>query len=50
MLGFEPRVTFDGSLDTLVGEAVANHLLATRREALTAAGLTRSPSVERAGV
>ena len=35
MLGFEPRVSFDGPLDLLVGQAAADHLLATLREALS---------------
>lgn len=35
MLGFEPRVSFEGPLDTVVGEAAADHLLATLREALS---------------
>jgi signal transduction histidine kinase len=34
-LGFEPRVVFDGPVDTLVGPHVALELLATLREALS---------------
>jgi len=33
-LGFEPRVTFDGPVDALVGDDIADHLLAVLREAL----------------
>lgn len=33
--GFEVRVSFDGPLDTAVGDEVAQHLLATVREAVT---------------
>ena len=35
VLGFEPRVLFDGPVDALVTEPVAADLLATLREALT---------------
>ena len=35
VLGFEPRVVFDGPVDTLVPEAIAADLLATIGEALT---------------
>lgn len=35
MLGFEPRVSFAGPLDSVVGQAAADHLLATLREALS---------------
>ncbi len=35
VLGFEPRVVFDGPVDALVTEPVAADLLATLREALT---------------
>ena len=35
MLGFEPRVVFDGPVDTMVPEAIAADLLATIGEALT---------------
>jgi signal transduction histidine kinase len=35
VLGFEPRVVFDGPLDTVVPEAIAADLLATIGEALT---------------
>jgi signal transduction histidine kinase len=34
-LGFEPRVHFDGPIDTIVGSALAEHLLATLRELLS---------------
>jgi signal transduction histidine kinase len=34
-LGFEPRVVFDGPVDTLVEPRVASELLATLREALS---------------
>ena len=34
VLGFEPRVLFDGPIDSVVGEDVANELVATLREAL----------------
>jgi len=34
-LGFEPRVLFDGPIDTSVGDAVADDLVATLREALS---------------
>jgi signal transduction histidine kinase len=34
-LGFAPRLTFDGLVDTTVPEGVADHLLATLREALS---------------
>lgn len=34
-LGFQPRVRFDGPLDTLVGPAVAEQLLAVLRESLS---------------
>ena len=33
-LGFEPRIRFDGPIDT-IGEAIAEHLLAVLREALS---------------
>ena len=35
VLGFEPRVVFDGPVDTMVPEAIAADLLATIGEALT---------------
>ena len=35
MLGFEPRVVFDGPVDTMVPEAITADLLATIGEALT---------------
>ena len=35
LLGFEPRVLFDGPIDTTVGDQVAGDLVATLREALT---------------
>jgi signal transduction histidine kinase len=35
VLGFDPQVTFEGPLDTLVGEPVIGHLVATLREALS---------------
>jgi signal transduction histidine kinase len=35
MLGFQPAVRFTGPVDTLVGEVVADHLLAVLREALS---------------
>jgi len=34
-LGFEPRVHFDGPVDTIVGVALAEHLLAALRELLS---------------
>jgi signal transduction histidine kinase len=34
-LGFAPRLTFDGLVDTLVPEGIADHLLATLRETLS---------------
>jgi signal transduction histidine kinase len=34
-LGFEPQVRFAGAIDTLVSEGVADHLIASLREALT---------------
>jgi signal transduction histidine kinase len=34
-LGFEPRVHFDGPIDTIVGSALADHLLAALRELLS---------------
>lgn len=34
-LGFEPRVLFDGPIDTMVSDKVANDLVATLREALS---------------
>jgi signal transduction histidine kinase len=34
-LGFEPRVHFDGPIDTIVGPALAEHLLAALRELLS---------------
>jgi signal transduction histidine kinase len=34
-LGFPPRLTFDGLVDTLVPEGIADHLLAALREALS---------------
>ena len=34
-LGFQPRVRFDGPVDAAVSEGIADHLLATLREALT---------------
>jgi signal transduction histidine kinase len=34
-LGFTPRATFDGLVDTAVPEGIADHLLAALREALT---------------
>jgi signal transduction histidine kinase len=34
-LGFEPRVHFDGPIDTIVGSALAEHLLAALRELLS---------------
>jgi signal transduction histidine kinase len=34
-LGFEPRVAFDGPVDSLVDDAVAEHVLAVLREALS---------------
>jgi two-component system, NarL family, sensor histidine kinase DevS len=34
-LGFEPRVRFDGPVDTIVGTALALHLLAALRELLS---------------
>jgi signal transduction histidine kinase len=35
VLGFEPRVLFDGPIDSVVGSDVAQELIATLREALT---------------
>jgi signal transduction histidine kinase len=35
MLGFEPRLTFDGPLDSAVPDAIADDLLATLRESLS---------------
>jgi signal transduction histidine kinase len=34
-LGFEPQVTFEGPIDTVVDDATARQLLATLREALS---------------
>jgi signal transduction histidine kinase len=34
-LGFEPRVSFDGPVDTIVGAELADHLLAALRELLS---------------
>lgn len=34
-LGFEPTIHFDGPIDTLVDESLAEHVLAVQREALT---------------
>jgi signal transduction histidine kinase len=34
-LGFEPRVRFDGPVDTIVGSDLAEHLLAALRELLS---------------
>lgn len=34
-LGFEPRVTFDGPIDVLVGETLGGHIVAVLREALS---------------
>jgi two-component system, NarL family, sensor histidine kinase DevS len=48
MLGFEPRVSFEGPLDTVLGEAPANHVLATLREALS--NVARHASAERVDV
>jgi signal transduction histidine kinase len=38
VVGFEVRVSFDGPIDTAISEEVADHLLATIREALTNVG------------
>ena len=38
VLGFEPRISFDGPLDTLVPDRVRGDLIATLREALSNAG------------
>jgi signal transduction histidine kinase len=38
MLGFEVRVTFDGPVDTVISQSVAEQLLATIREAVTNVG------------
>ena len=35
VLGFEPPVTFEGPVDTLISEPLASELLATLREALS---------------
>jgi len=46
-LGFEPQVRFSGAIDSLVTEGIADHLLASLREALTnAARHARAASVE----
>jgi signal transduction histidine kinase len=34
-LGFEPRVQFDGAVDSSVGDAVAEHVLAVLQEAVS---------------
>jgi signal transduction histidine kinase len=38
VMGFEVRVSFDGPIDSVVSDEVAEHLLATIREALTNVG------------
>jgi signal transduction histidine kinase len=48
LLGFEPRVSFDGPLDSLVPDVVRPDLLATLREALSNAA--RHSSAKRVSV
>ena len=38
VLGFEVRVDFDGPIDTAISDVLAEHLVATIREALTNVG------------
>ncbi len=45
MVGFEIRVTFDGAVDTMISDQLAEHLLIVVREAVTNVG-RHAPATE----